>query len=363
MRNYKKYAIRRRVTYEGTSFVIYADNEKQYAEKVAKKIQEIESGRKISGGNTLLKIWAKECIETYKTGQSDLTRKKYISAVNNLVLKEIGDMPIKTITPMHCQKTLNKQLGKSQYTINQTYQILQFLFEKAVINNLIKENPAQNIEKGKGYKTKRRAITDFEREHIIKVASSERRYYLYLLMLFCGCRPSEAGEAMGKDIQKLQGVNVLHIRGTKTANADRIVPIPNELYNVIKNTPLNEHIAQNTAGNPIKYDKRGRLWNSFKRQLNISMGCKIYRNELIPPFPVAPDLVPYCLRHTYCTDLARKGIDIRTAQKLMGHSDITLTANIYTNLDNNDIVLAAKMLNDNTNDNTEKGRKRSGNAL
>ena len=72
------------------------------------------------------------------------------------------------------------------------------------------------------------------------------------------------------------------------------------------------------------------------------MGCKMRRNKLIPPYSVAPDLVPYCLRHTYCTDCARHKIDIRITQKLMGHSDISLTANIYTNLMDEDIVEIAK---------------------
>lgn len=52
----------------------------------------------------------------------------------------------------------------------------------------------------------------------------------------------------------------------------------------------------------------------------------------------------YNLRHEYCTNLARKGIDIRTAQKLMGHANISITANIYTNLTNDDILAAGKLL-------------------
>ena len=74
------------------------------------------------------------------------------------------------------------------------------------------------------------------------------------------------------------------------------------------------------------------------------MGCKVYRNQLLPPYPLAPDLVPYCFRHEYCTNLARNGIDIRVAQKLMGHASIQMTANIYTNLDNSDIVEVAHIL-------------------
>ena len=96
----------------------------------------------------------------------------------------------------------------------------------------------------------------------------------------------------------------------------------------------------------MKITNFDRLWHSFKRQLNLFMGCKTYRNELIPPYPLAPDLVPYCFRHEYCSDLARKGIDIRTAQKLMGHSTIQMTANIYTHVERNDILAAAKILNE-----------------
>ena len=88
------------------------------------------------------------------------------------------------------------------------------------------------------------------------------------------------------------------------------------------------------------------------------MGCKTYRNALIPPYPLAPDLVPYCLRHEFCTDLARRGIDVRIAQKLMGHSDIKLTANIYTNLNRDDIADIALLLSGNVVGNAVKGVKR-----
>ena len=56
--------------------------------------------------------------------------------------------------------------------------------------------------------------------------------------------------------------------------------------------------------NPAK--NKNKLWQACKREMNISMGCKVYRNALVPPYPLADDIVPYCLRHTYCTDLSRR---------------------------------------------------------
>jgi site-specific recombinase XerD len=44
---------------------------------------------------------------------------------------------------------------------------------------------------------------------------------------------------------------------------------------------------------------------------------------------VAEDLAPYCLRHTYCTDLQDASVPINVAKELMEHSDINITAKIY----------------------------------
>lgn len=121
---------------------------------------------------------------------------------------------------------------------------------------------------------------------------------------------------------------------------------------MIKNIPADEYIACYEIGNKINYASRSKVWESCTRQLNLSMGCKTYRNKLVEPFPLAKDLCPYCLRHTYCTDLARKGIDVRIAQKLMGHGDIRTTVNIYTNFDDSDIINAAKIINGETKDAT-----------
>lgn len=46
----------------------------------------------------------------------------------------------------------------------------------------------------------------------------------------------------------------------------------------------------------------------LRREMNIALGCRVYRNELLSPFPLAEDFVPYCLRHTYCTDLQKKAL-------------------------------------------------------
>lgn len=344
----KKYKFEKYFKIDGVRYVVRADSEFELIQKYTNKVRDIEEGKIVLAGSTTVEDWTMQAIKVYKTRQSDLTQKKYINKVKSCILAQIGKMQLKAVKPLHCQNTLNLQAGKSKAQINEVYQALNFIFSKAVENHLIVDNPAKYIVKPQGTKTYRRAITEVEERYIREVAKTDRRYYLYLLMLDCGCRPSEAAGCKGMDILLKGDIPLLHIRGTKSVNADRTVPIPYDLYELIKHTPPFEYIACYSSGTAIKYENRNRVWTSFKRRLNIAMGCKMYRNQLIPPYPVAPDLVPYCLRHTYCTNLARKKIDIRMAQKLMGHSDISLTANIYTNLDENDILDVAKILNQST---------------
>ena len=209
---------------------------------------------------------------------------------------------------------------------------------------MITKNPAADLVKPSGTKKKRRALTEYEREHLLKVIPSDPRFVFFQLMLYCGCRPGEAAEVRYEDVTYLQGIPFLHIRGTKTANSDRLVPIPLELHHVLLKTDCSGSVALSAAGKRHTKETYRRLVSSLKRALNISMGCKVIRNQLQPPYPLAEDFVPYMLRHTYCTDLKKKGVDVRIAKDLMGHSDISTTATIYDHCDDDALMLAAKQM-------------------
>ena len=45
-----------------------------------------------------------------------------------------------------------------------------------------------------------------------------------------------------------------------------------------------------------------------------------------------PNITPHVCRHTYCSNMARSGMNPKTLQYLMGHSEIGVTMNTYTHL-------------------------------
>ena len=341
----KTYKYRKTFTYDGRRYNAYGDTLLEVGQKMERKMRELEEGRKVFSGEMTLRSWAGQCIETYKTNQGEMTRQKFLERVDSSILKYIGDRPLKAISPMDCQHAMNQSAGMSRTQINDVYYALKFLFKHAYQNRLIKEDPTEILIKPKAKKSEsRRALTPEEREATIKTGKLDRRYYLFLLMLLCGCRPSEASECKGSDMKTIEGRHMLHIRGTKTGNSDRLVPIPAELYDLIRKTPKKEHIAAFDGGRKIEYGSRHSVWKLFWNECNRQMGCRTYRGKILEPYLYPKDLSPYCLRHEYCTDLARKGIDIRMAQKLMGHASIQMTANIYTNFSQADILSAADIL-------------------
>lgn len=340
----KEKYIRKTFTFDGKRYTARGKTEPEAVKKMLQMQLDLEKGKVILESKMSVRAWTERAIETYKTNQKEITKEKYVARINHCILEEIGDMPLDRVKPLQCQEVLNKQAGKSKTQVNEVYNGLKFIFGKAVENGLLNTSPAEYIVRPQYTNNKRRTITDTERNHLIPILQSDSRFIVFALMLFCGCRPSEAMNVHRNDFVCEDGFWLLKVRGTKTATSERYVPVPEELEIMLKdklNTPGFYPLCTTSSGKKLVRNDFERLWKRIRREMNISMGCKVYRNELIPPYPLADDFVPYNLRHTFCTDLQKQGVDIRTAQYMMGHSDIKTTANIYTHLDKLDAIKLA----------------------
>lgn len=331
-------------SYEGRRYYVSGKDKTEVEVKKAMRLKELQEGTVIES-NMLVRDWAKEWLETYKIGScNDKTYKDYVHRLDKFILPEIGHIRLKDVKPVHLQKIMMKSSAMSQSRIDKIHQCLTQVFDKAEQNDLIQKSPARGLDKPKGGSGTHRAITDEERRVILKVAETHKHGLWVKLMLFCGLRTGETARVKicHFDFQK----KYLFIDGTKTANAQRMVPVPDEILQEVKrlNKSPFDYLFTNQAGEPIKPHNRGRMWKSFKRAMHIEMGGQLFRDSVIPPYMVADDLVPYCLRHTFCTDLQDAGVSINVAKELMGHSDISLTARIYTHYTETSLNNAANLL-------------------
>lgn len=334
---------RRRLSfrYEGRPYQVYGYSDRELERKKTEKIEALKRNEIIIESSMTVRAWANQFVQAYKqNAMKDYVLDNYEWCLEHYILSEIGDMKIRNVKPLHCQNILNGIDDKSSSLIHKTKIQMNEMFQKAVENGLISKNPAANITEPKGTKGSRRALTSKEEAVFLKAAQKHPHGLLYMFMWGCGCRPSEAENICGKDIKLIEGRLYLHIRGTKTKAADRYVPIPPEVEAMLPEQldPFLP-VCRTKEGNKISARRQRGSWKAMERLMNIELGCRTYRNQLLPPYLLADDLCSYCLRHTYCTNLARRGVDIRTAQKLMGHSDIRMTANIYSHVTIDDIGL------------------------
>ena len=65
-------------------------------------------------------------------------------------------------------------------------------------------------------------------------------------------------------------------------------------------------------------------WEKYLEHIVIKYN-KIYRVQM-------PKVTPHVCRHTYCSNMAKSGMNPKTLQYLIGHSDISVTMNVYTHI-------------------------------
>ena len=122
------------------------------------------------------------------------------------------------------------------------------------------------------------------------------------------------------------------IGNPKSKDENRAVPIPPQFWKRV--APLlrrNQMLVLDRRGERYSHDTIRTGWNAFKREVDILLGAEVDKDGYIIESVVAEDVVPYTLRHTYCTYLQNAGVPLNVARYLMGHSKIELTAKNYNN--------------------------------
>ena len=83
----------------------------------------------------------------------------------------------------------------------------------------------------------------------------------------------------------------------------------------------------------LYFDKDGHIvyslhWEHYFQRI-VQKYNSIYKVEM-------PKVTPHICRHTYCSNMAKSGMNPKTLQYLMGHSEIGVTLNVYTHVDFDD---------------------------
>ncbi len=313
--------------------------------KYDRKKWEYEMGLLTFNKNTLFVKWVEEWLETYKKPK---VRSKHYNDTKNMLdrvfVPIIGTLKMADIKPVHLQNAINELEGKSASYIAKAMSTIKSIMDKAVINEIISKNPALKLEPPIGTKNSRRALTQEEQDVFIQTFTKHKYGPLFGITLACGLRPGEARAMLWFNVDKknhkitvTQAVEAgtKNIKEPKTKAGKRVIPIPDWYVPILDNLPKTDSplLFPNESGEILSDQNYKRAWKSFYRLVDIEAGAKVKQNQVII-HAIPQDITPYYLRHTYATKLAELGVDIKTAQYLLGHTDIKMTANIYTHVSN-----------------------------
>lgn len=326
-------------TYLGERYDLRAMTDKELDLKIKAKRAEIESGTKLIESNVTVKEWGQRWIKTYKTNVTKRTRGLIEGRIVRHINPHLGYMPVSKVRPLNCQECLNAAAGMAPDTIKKIAQAMAQMFEDARKNGLCRFNPATGLTMPQaGAETSHRSITDRERVILLETAKTHRAGPWALLLLYSGLRPSESTVLTYNDIQGgMISVNKAYDRSTggvkkpKSRAGMRKVPIIPPLAEVLpRGGAPGELIFKNQINRQHSEKTVNRMWQSFRAAMAETEKQLAAAGTITPFGEAMPPMVPYDLRHTYCTDLERAGVPINVASKLMGHASISITAKIYT---------------------------------
>lgn len=327
-------------------------NEESLREMEKKIIRNVEDG--ILGYDSKLTVL--ELVELYlqqKVGVRHNTLAGYNFVTNILKKEAFGNMPIGHVKLSDARRwliKLQKKDGRGYSSIHTIRGVVRPAFQMAVEDDMLIKNPFQ-FELASvvvNDSVTRKAISRADQRKFLDFVANDRhfsKYYDGIYILFnTGLRISEfvgltindvdlTGKKLTVDHQLQRKRNMEYIiEEPKTEAGKRTIPITDDVCAAFKRIIMNRKKpkVEPMIGGKIGFlflDKNGMPMVALHWEKYFQHICQKYNSIYKVQMP---KVTPHVCRHTYCSNMAHAGMNPKTLQFLMGHSDISVTLNTYT---------------------------------
>ncbi|HAI92937.1 MAG TPA: site-specific integrase [Butyrivibrio sp.] len=316
-----------------------------------------------NGGNmTVLELVQKYISQ--KRGVKHNTQANYNFVINVIKKEDFGARRIDTIKLSDAKTWLIKLQddGKGYSSVHSIRGVVRPAFQMAVDDDLINKNPFEFklATVVVNDSVTREAITRKQQKEFLRFVKEDKhfsKYYDGIYILFnTGLRVSEFVGLTINDIEfDKERIKVDHqlqrtrnmeyeILTPKTEKGERYVPMQKDVADcfrrIIQNRkrPKIEPMIDGYSGF-LFLDKNDMPmvalhWEKYFQHIREKYNS-IYKVQM-------PCITPHICRHTFCSNMAKSGMNPKTLQYIMGHSDIGVTLNTYTHLQFEDALVEMK---------------------
>ncbi len=331
--------------------------------EIENKTIEIKSQLKldtyIENDKITVATWAKEWFETYKANLEYNTMFMYQNSIEKHIIPMIGDILLSQIKTIQLQKMLNEIVADGKIRTADICRLtLKQIMECAYQEKLINRDITIGLKPIKKEKKEQRVLSDEELVIIESTPLSTKERLFVDIARYTGLRKGEILSLTIADIDfkthKISvnkslyyEVNTPKIKSPKSQSGYRNVPIPDKLLVTLKKyMKENNSFILFTMGNGGYMSKQSFrvFWDKIIKKINEC--AKTQGENVLKIYKEDTKLTPHIFRHTYATNLYYAGVDVKTAQYLMGHSSVDITLKIYTHLDSKKTELTFEKINE-----------------
>ena len=280
----------------------------------------------------------------------------------------LGSKKLRQIDAMDLQKAVNAmhEKGISVKTIRNTLGHVRESFQFAVGNKLISSNPCLIVEVPWTFKRTEEevALTQEEQNDFLSYMDDNWYKELFYFMLLTGVRVGEVGGIRWRDIDftnKIININcalssnyengkkIEKLVDPKTVNSVRKIPFMGEMEEILKSQQKKQKklkkdlgkrwrgkeefkdlIFTTTMGSPCSRYVVDKEIKKYVKRRREEEAYRAIENRCDPK--EIRSFHPHTLRHTFATRCFENKMEPKVVQKLMGHSSISVTLNIYTHV-------------------------------
>jgi integrase len=347
----------------------YGKNKKDAEAKRDEYLSGIQNGLNTDFKNAILgQLMYSWLFEVVKLKVKASSFQRYEGIYRNYIKEsELYGLKISDLKSIQIQRYYNKLFGNdtSGNVIKNLNKLLKQFLNYAVDEGYLLKNPIsgkkivipseKKIDNGEI-----EIFTNDEIERLKKSLEGHRLKGLILMALGTGLRQGELLALKWDDIDNLEikvdktirRVTIINSDGSrntevilqspKSKSSNRTVPIPSSLIPVLEEHNKKQKLEKLKAGHyyiddnfvfPTITGTPINTKNLFKSYKALLIKAKIEHKKF------------HSLRHTYATKLFEYGVPLKTVQTLLGHSDLSITADIYTHVMPKEKTTAAEKLN------------------
>lgn len=312
---------------------------KQAEQYLRKMLNALDENQVLKPSTERLKDWLEEWLDNFCVDIEQTTRDGYVSQIQSLLNPYLGEMQLHNIKTTDIQAWINtmREKGYRPKTIRNAYHILKSALEKAVVIRKISNNPCTGTVLPKNSKPKVEIYDLEEIQKMLDAAKGTDMYFPLLLEISVGFRRGELLALTWDDIDLENGI--IHIRRNYVRTTQGMITKQPKSAAGIRDVHIGENLIDACKLAYARYqdDKEDTTQKFYDTRLVVRQkNGKPYRPdswtqkwERFVKYHNLKHIKFHALRHSYTSVMLQAGISPKVMQERLGHSDISMTLNVY----------------------------------